>query len=165
VSNFQVHQLRQLLDETSVVPTVNQIELHPYVTQETLRSFDTDDPVIRGLAQGYGRTSSQVVLRWHIQLGNIVFPKSISASRMRENFEIFDFGLSDRDMASISALNREERTGPDPDVFNWIPGRRRAGDLHCADDPGHIGTVIRLELAQQLRDSGLEWTPGRATGS
>jgi 2,5-diketo-D-gluconate reductase A len=144
VSNFQVHHLRQLLDETSVVPTVNQIELHPYLTQETQRSFDTDhgiateawsplakgrvlgDPVIRGLAQGYGRTSSQVVLRWHIQLGNIVFPKSISASRMRENFEIFDFGLSDRDMASISALNREERTGPDPDVFNWIPGRRRA---------------------------------------
>jgi 2,5-diketo-D-gluconate reductase A len=144
VSNFQIHHLQRLHDETSVVPAVNQIELHPYLTQQALRSFNADhgiateawsplakgralnDPAITALAEIYGKTASQVVLRWHIQLGNIVFPKSIAASRMRENFQIFDFKLSDSDVALISALNRDERTGPDPDVFDWIPGRRRA---------------------------------------
>jgi 2,5-diketo-D-gluconate reductase A len=139
VSNFQPHHLRRLHEETTVIPAVNQIEVHPYLTQEELRAFDSQheiateawspiaqggvlgDPVIVELARTYGRTPAQVVLRWHIQLGNIVFPKSTTRSRVQENFEIFDFELSDADMALISALNKDERTGPNPDEFNYIP--------------------------------------------
>jgi 2,5-diketo-D-gluconate reductase A len=139
VSNFQAHHLRRLHEETTVIPAVNQIELHPYLTQEDLRAFDAEheiatqawspiakggvlnDPVITDLARTYDRSPAQVVLRWHIQLGNIVFPKSTTPNRVQENFEIFDFELSDADMALISALNRDERTGPNPDEFNRIP--------------------------------------------
>ena len=84
-----------------------------------------DDPVIGEIAGRVGRTAAQVVLRWHIQLGNIVFPKSLKPARMAENFDIFDFELAPDDMALISALNRDERTGPNPDEFNWIPGTPR----------------------------------------
>jgi 2,5-diketo-D-gluconate reductase A len=139
VSNFQAHHLRRLHEETTVIPAVNQIEVHPYLTQDDLRAFDAEhgiateawspiaqggvlgDPVIGELAQTYRKTPAQVVLRWHIQLGNIVFPKSTTASRVRENFEIFDFELSDTDLALVSALNKDERTGPDPDENNFVP--------------------------------------------
>jgi 2,5-diketo-D-gluconate reductase A len=139
VSNFQIAHLRRLFDETEIVPAVNQIEAHPYLTQESLLAFDAehgivteawsplaqgavlDDPVIVEVAKAYGKTPAQVVLRWHIQLGNIVFPKSVTPARVRENFEIFDFVLSSSDVDRISALNRNQRTGPDPDVFDWIP--------------------------------------------
>jgi 2,5-diketo-D-gluconate reductase A len=139
VSNFQSHHLERLLSETDTPPAVNQIELHPYLTQEGLRGFGSehgiateawspiaqgmvlDDPVIVSVGRKVARTPAQVVLRWHIQRGDIVFPKSVTPSRMRENFDIFDFELDRDDMAAITALNRDERTGPDPDVFDYVP--------------------------------------------
>ena len=139
VSNFHDDHLRRLLDETELVPAVNQIEAHPYLTQEPLRAFNAshgikteawsplargrvlDDPTIKDVVDRTGRTAAQVVLRWHIQLGNIVFPKSVRLDRIEENFNIFDFELSGEDMAAISKLDRGERTGPDPDTFNYVP--------------------------------------------
>jgi 2,5-diketo-D-gluconate reductase A len=139
VSNFHPHHLDRLRDESDVVPAVNQIEIHPYLTQDPLRKYDTDhgiateawspiaqglvldDPVIAGVAEAVARTPAQVVLRWHIQRGDIVFPKSVTASRVRENFEIFDFDLGDDAMEAITGLNRDERTGPDPDTFDYVP--------------------------------------------
>ena len=139
VSNFQPDHIRRLLDQTDTVPAVNQIEIHPYLTQDDVRGFDFDndianeawspiaqgavlgDPVIRKIADRVGRTTAQVTLRWHIQRGDIVFPKSVTHSRVVENFNLFDFELTDADLAAISALNRNQRTGPNPDEFNWIP--------------------------------------------
>ncbi|MCB0914149.1 MAG: aldo/keto reductase [Actinobacteria bacterium] len=139
VSNFHQEHLRRLADECEVVPAVNQIEVHPYLTQDALRAFDAeagiateawsplargrvlDDPVVVQVADAVARTPSQVVLRWAIQRGDIVFPKSSDPGRMAENFDLFDFDLSEQQMAAISALNRDERTGPNPDEFNWIP--------------------------------------------
>jgi 2,5-diketo-D-gluconate reductase A len=139
VSNFQPSHLRNLFAATEVRPAVNQIEVHPFLTQDEVRAFDADheivteawapiakgavndDPVIKEIAAGLGRTSAQVTLRWHVQRGDVVFPKSVTRSRVEENFAIFDFELDDAAMAAISALNRNERTGPDPDEFNWIP--------------------------------------------
>ena len=139
VSNFHADHLRRLLDETELLPAVNQIEAHPYLTQEPLRAFNAshgikteawsplargrvlDDPTIKDVVDRTGRTAAQVVLRWHIQLGNIVFPKSVRLDRIEENFNIFDFELSGEDMAAISKLDRGERTGPDPDTFNYVP--------------------------------------------
>jgi 2,5-diketo-D-gluconate reductase A len=139
VSNFQPHHLDRLRDETDVVPSVNQIEIHPYLTQDPLRKYDADhgiateawspiaqglvldDPVITSVAEAAARTPAQVVLRWHIQRGDIVFPKSVTASRVRENFEIFDFELGDDAMEAITGVNRDERTGPDPDTFDYVP--------------------------------------------
>jgi 2,5-diketo-D-gluconate reductase A len=139
VSNFQAHHLRKLHSETDVPPAVNQIEVHPYLTQDELRAFDAEhgiateawspiaqggvlnDPTITGIADAHGKSAAQVVLRWHVQLGNIVFPKSVTPERMQENFEIFDFELSEADLGMISALNRDERIGPDPDVFDYVP--------------------------------------------
>jgi 2,5-diketo-D-gluconate reductase A len=133
VSNFQVAHLQRLIDGASVVPAVNQIELHPYLTQNELRDFDRahgiateawspiargkvlDDPVIAALAAAIGRTPAQVVLRWQLQRGEIIFPKSTSRSRIEENFALFDFELSDEQVAAITALNRDERIGPNPD--------------------------------------------------
>ncbi len=138
VSNFHADHLRRLLDETELVPAVNQIEAHPYLTQEPLRAFNAshgikteawspiargrvlDDPTIKDVVHRTGRTAAQVVLRWHIQLGDIVFPKSVRPDRIEENFNIFDFELSGEDMAAISKLDRGERTGPDPDTFNYV---------------------------------------------
>jgi 2,5-diketo-D-gluconate reductase A len=140
VSNFQVHHLRTLLGSADVRPAVNQIEVHPFLTQDELRAFDADheivteawapiargkvadDPVIGRIAEQLGRTPAQVALRWHIQRGDVVFPKSVKRGRMEENFAIFDFELDDSAMAAISALDRGERTGPNPDEFNHIPG-------------------------------------------
>jgi 2,5-diketo-D-gluconate reductase A len=140
VSNFQIPHLERVMAETEVVPAVNQIEAHPYLTQEGLLEFDARheiatqawsplarggvllaDPVIEAVARDNARTPAQVVLRWHVQRGSIVFPKSNSPRRMEENFEIFDFALSEEDMNRISALDRHERTGPDPDTYNVIP--------------------------------------------
>ena len=139
VSNFQPHHLRRLLDETDTVPAVNQIEVHPYLTQDGVRAFNTehgiateawspiaqgkvlDDQTITRIAQRLGRTPAQVTLRWHLQRGDIVFPKSVTRSRVEENFDVFGFELTDQDLAAISALDRHDRTGPDPDKFNYIP--------------------------------------------
>jgi 2,5-diketo-D-gluconate reductase A len=140
VSNFQAHHLRRLFSETQVRPAVNQIEVHPYLTQEELRAFDADheivteawspiaqgkvlgDPAIVAIAERLDRTPAQVVLRWHVQRGDVVFPKSVSRQRMQENYELFDFELGTDDMATLAGLDRGERTGPDPDTFNYIPG-------------------------------------------
>lgn len=139
VSNFQPDHIRRLLDETDLIPAVNQIEVHPYLTQDDVRGYNFDngiiseawsplakgnvltDPVIEGIATRIGKTPAQVTLRWHVQLGSVVIPKSVTKSRVEENFAIFDFELTDDDMAAISALNRNERTGPDPDTNNRIP--------------------------------------------
>ena len=139
VSNFNAHHLRKLFGETEIRPAVNQIEIHPYLTQDDLRAFDADheiateawspiaqgkvldDPTILRVAERHGKTASQVTLRWHIQRGDIVFPKSVTRSRVEENFAIFDFELTEDDMREITMLNRDERTGPDPDTFNYIP--------------------------------------------
>jgi 2,5-diketo-D-gluconate reductase A len=140
VSNFQPAHLRDLFAASEVRPAVNQIEVHPFLTQDELRAFDADhsivteawapiargkvngDPVIAGIAEQLGRTPAQVALRWHVQRGDVVFPKSVTRSRVEENFDIFDFELDESAMTAISALNRDERTGPNPDEFNYIPG-------------------------------------------
>ena len=139
VSNFQTHHLNRLAAECTVVPAVNQIEVHPYLTNETVRAYGADhgiateawspiaqggvldDPTIVTIAERVDRTPAQVTLRWHVQRGDIVFPKSVTESRVRENFALFDFELTDADLAAISALNRDERTGPDPDSFDRVP--------------------------------------------
>ncbi|GAA4633465.1 aldo/keto reductase [Actinoallomurus vinaceus] len=137
VSNFQIPHLRRLIEETDVVPAVNQIELHPYLQQEELRAFHAEhgiateawsplaqggtllkDDAVTRLAAEHGRTPAQIVLRWHVQIGNVVIPKSVTPSRIRENIEVFDFELSDDDLAAIARLDRGERTGPDPDTFS-----------------------------------------------
>jgi 2,5-diketo-D-gluconate reductase A len=135
VSNFQQDHLDTLAKESDTTPAVNQIELHPYLQQPELRDYHRahgiateawspiaqgdvlDDPVLTGLAEKYGKTPAQVVLRWHIQLGTIVFPKSTTPARVRENIDIFDFELADDDMSAIARLDRNQRTGPDPDTF------------------------------------------------
>jgi 2,5-diketo-D-gluconate reductase A len=141
VSNFLVEHLRRLAATTDVMPAVNQIELHPYLLNEQVRAYDEahsianqawspiaqgnvlDDPVITAIAERLGKSPAQVVLRWHIQRGNIVFPKSTTPARIKENFELFDFQLDADDIAKITALDKGEagRTGPHPDTFAHIP--------------------------------------------
>ncbi|WP_151772087.1 aldo/keto reductase [Streptomyces abyssomicinicus] len=136
VSNFQPAHLRRLLDHSSLVPAVNQIELHPAFQQTELRELHAelgiateawsplargvvlDDEAITTLAERHGKSPSQIVLRWHLQLGNIVIPKSVTPSRIAENIDVFDFALTDEEMASLASLDRGLRTGPDPDTFN-----------------------------------------------
>jgi diketogulonate reductase-like aldo/keto reductase len=136
VSNFQPPHLRRLFDEVGVVPSVNQIELHPYLQQAALRAFDEehgivteawsplaqglvlDDPALVAIAAAHGKTTAQVVLRWHVQLGNVVFPKSVTPERIAENLDIFDFELSAAELESIAGLERGERTGFDPDTMD-----------------------------------------------
>lgn len=136
VSNFQPRHLRRLLEAGTVVPAVNQIEVHPYLTQDDVRAFDAehgiateawspiaqgkvlDDPTITRVAERVGKSPAQVTLRWHLQRGDIVFPKSVTRERIKENLDLFDFELDEGDIGEISALNRNERTGPDPDRFN-----------------------------------------------
>ena len=138
VSNFQAHHLRRLHGESEIIPAVDQIEVNPYLNQDELRGFCAEhqiaveawsplgrgrvlgDPVITAIARRAGKTPAQVVLRWHLQRGDIIFPKSITADRIRENIDIFDFGLSAAEVEAISALNRDERTGPDPDTFDSL---------------------------------------------
>jgi len=142
VSNFQPDHLRRLLDETDVVPAVNQIELHPDLQQEQLRRFHAEHgvvteawsplgqglalrhPVVAELAHRHGRTPAQVVLRWHVQLGNVAIPKSTTPSRIRENIGLFDFDLAEADMAALATLESGTRLGPDPDERET---RRRPG--------------------------------------
>jgi 2,5-diketo-D-gluconate reductase A len=141
VSNFQVDQLRRLEAECDVVPAINQIELHPYLLNEEVRAYGEergirteawspiaqgavlDDPVIAEIARAHDRTPAQVVLRWHVQRGAIVFPKSTNPDRMRENFALFDFELSGEEVERISGLDRGEegRTGAHPDTFDYVP--------------------------------------------
>jgi 2,5-diketo-D-gluconate reductase A len=141
VSNFQVEHLERLGAAGAAVPAVNQIELHPYLANAAVAAYGADhdiateawspiaqgkvlgDPAITAIADRLGRSPAQVVLRWHIERGNIVFPKSATAARIRENFELFDFRLDAEEVATIDALDRGEagRTGPNPDVFAYIP--------------------------------------------
>jgi 2,5-diketo-D-gluconate reductase A len=141
VSNFQPHHLDKIVSETGVVPVLNQVEVHPFFGNEAVRAACArhgvaveawapiargrvaDDDTITGIADRLGRTPAQVALRWHIQRGDIVFPKTGTPERMRENFDIFDFELSDDDMSRITALDRGEdgRSGPNPDTFDMIP--------------------------------------------
>ena len=140
VSKFNPHHLQRLFDQTEIRPAVNQIEVHPYLAQDDVRAFNAeheivteawspiaqgkvlDDPVVLRVAERYSRTPAQVVLRWHVQRGDVVFPKSVNRERMQQNFELFDFDLDGDAMGDLSALDRGERTGPDPDTFNYIPG-------------------------------------------
>jgi 2,5-diketo-D-gluconate reductase A len=139
VSNFKPHHLRRLFSDSEVTPVVNQIEVHPYLSQDDVRAFNADheivteawapiakgkvadDATINRIAEKHGRTAAQVTLRWHLQRGDVVFPKSVTRSRVEENFDVFDFELDGTDMGDISGLDRGERTGPDPDSFNYIP--------------------------------------------
>jgi diketogulonate reductase-like aldo/keto reductase len=139
LSNFQPAHLRRVLDEGSVVPAVNQIELHPDLAQAELRALHAehgiateawsplgqgkgllDDPVIAGIAGKHGKSSAQVVLRWHLQLGNVVIPKSVTPSRIRENIDVFGFELDGDDLAALAGLDNGTRLGPDPDTFDWV---------------------------------------------
>ncbi|MEV8452447.1 aldo/keto reductase [Streptomyces sp. NPDC052095] len=136
VSNFQPAHLQRLLDTSDLVPAVNQVELHPGLQQAEPRAFHAkhgiateawsplaqgavlNDPEITAIADRTGRSPAQVVLRWHLQLGNIVIPKSVTPARIRQNLDVFGFTLTDDDMAAIAATDRGLRTGPDPDEFN-----------------------------------------------
>ncbi|HEY1179521.1 MAG TPA: aldo/keto reductase [Phytomonospora sp.] len=135
VSNFQIRHLERLAEETATVPAVNQIELHPYLTQVALRGHNAvhgiatqawspldkarglmSDATLKGLAERYERSIAQIVLRWHVQSGIAVIPKTSTPSRLAENIDLFDFALAEDDMALIDALNADLRHGPDPDV-------------------------------------------------
>lgn len=133
VSNFHIHHLQRLIDETGVVPALNQVELHPWLPQREVRAFGEvhgivteawsplargrviGDPVLDGLAAKHGVTPAQIVIRWHVQQGIVVIPKSVSIARIRENADVFGFSLDESDMAVIAAMESGERTGMDPD--------------------------------------------------
>ena len=139
VSNFQPAHLERLFAETDTKPTVNQVEVHPYFDNTEVRAFDAehgiateawspigqgdvlDDPVLNEIGDAVGKSAAQVALRWHIQRGDIVFPKSSNADRIRENIDIFDFELDDEAMTRIDGLDRDARRGPNPDEFDMIP--------------------------------------------
>ena len=139
VCNFQPEHLQRLLDETGELPAINQIELHPRLQQDKLRTFHArhgilteawsplasggdvlQDGTIARIASAHQRTPAQVILRWHLQLGNVVIPKSVTPSRIVQNFDLFGFELSGEDMAAIGGLDRGERTGPDPETFHGV---------------------------------------------
>ncbi len=144
VSNFMPHHLRSLLDQTDVIPALNQVELHPYFTQPDVQRADAehgildqawspiggitfypgfgdervsvlDDPTIRVIGDAHGKTAAQVMLRWHLQQGRNAIPKSTNPGRIAENFDVFDFALSDEELGSLDALDTGKRNGPDPD--------------------------------------------------
>ena len=136
VSNFNLEHLERLGHETETLPAVNQVELHPYLAQRELRAYQRehgiateawspigqggdvlDDPAIRAIAESHDRSPAQAIIRWHLQSGNIVIPKSVTPDRIAENFRAFDFELSDAEMAQIDGLDRGERLGPDPATF------------------------------------------------
>jgi 2,5-diketo-D-gluconate reductase A len=135
VSNFNQPHLERIIAETGVTPAINQVELHPYLQQPGLRREHADlgvvteawsplaqgavldDPVIVEIADRHGKTAGQVVIRWHLEIGNVVIPKSVTPERIEQNFDVFDFALSEEEIAAIDSLDRGERTGPDPDVF------------------------------------------------
>ena len=144
VSNFMPHHLRSLLDQSDVIPALNQVELHPYFTQPDVQRADAehgildqawspiggitfypgwgdervsvmDDPTIGSIAEAHGRTPAQVMLRWHVQQGRNAIPKSTNPGRIAENFAVFDFALTDDELARLDALDTGRRNGPDPD--------------------------------------------------
>jgi 2,5-diketo-D-gluconate reductase A len=135
VSNFQPEHLERLVSETGVTPAINQVELHPYFQQAGLRhehdeldvvteawsplgqGLELEDPVIAEIAAAHSKTPAQAIIRWHVQLGNVVIPKSVTPERIVENFDVFDFQLSDAQMDAIRALDAGRRIGPDPDTF------------------------------------------------
>jgi 2,5-diketo-D-gluconate reductase A len=135
VSNFEPEHLERVIAETGVTPAINQVELHPHFQQVGLRreherlgilteawsplgqGLELADPTIVEIASEHGKTPAQTIIRWHLQLGNVVIPKSVTASRIRENFEVFDFALSDEQMAAIEARDAGTRIGPDPNTF------------------------------------------------
>ena len=141
VSNFEPEHLQRIIDETGMVPVINQIEVHPYLTNDRARAASLahgiaveawspiaqgavlGDEVINEIASAHDKTPSQVTLRWHVERGDIVFPKSMREERMRENFELFDFSLSEEEVERISALDKGEdgRTGDHPNVHEWMP--------------------------------------------
>jgi 2,5-diketo-D-gluconate reductase A len=141
VSNFQIAHLERLARESDTTPAVNQIEAHPYFANAAVRAYNEehgitteawaplargrvlDEHVVTRIANAVGRSPAQVVLRWHIQRGDVVFPKSVTPQRIKENFALFDFTLSDADIDALSALDRGEagRIGPNPDRFDFIP--------------------------------------------
>jgi len=135
VSNFRVVDLERLAAEAETQPTINQIELHPLLQQDELRAWHAEhgiateawsplaqgevlaDDTLVGIAGRHGRTVAQVILRWHLQLGNVVIPKSVTPARVRENLDLFDFELAEDDLAAIARLDAGHRTGPDPASF------------------------------------------------
>src|SRR5215213_3219208 len=135
VSNFRIEDLERLGRETDTVPTVNQVELHPRFHQVELRAWHAehgvateawsplgqgallDEPAVVEVAERHGRTPAQAILRWHLQLGNVVIPKSVTPERIRENIEIFDFELAEEDMAALAGMDTGRRFGPDPATF------------------------------------------------
>jgi 2,5-diketo-D-gluconate reductase A len=135
VSNFEPDHLERLIAETGVTPSINQVELHPYFQQVGLRreherlgilteawsplgqGLELEDPVIVEIAEAHGKTPAQAIIRWHLQLGNVVIPKSVTPERIKENFDVFGFDLSDEQMEAISALDAGTRIGPDPNTF------------------------------------------------
>ncbi|CQD11677.1 2,5-diketo-D-gluconate reductase A [Mycolicibacterium conceptionense] len=137
MSNFEPEHLNVLIDSTGIVPAVNQIELHPLLPQHELREVHArlgiateawsplgqgsllTDPVITQIAERHGKTPAQVLIRWHIHLGNIVIPKSVNPERIVSNFDVFDFDLDETDMAAIATLETDTRLGPDPRTFNF----------------------------------------------
>lgn len=136
VSNFKVHHLEDLLQDSEIVPAVNQVEFHPLLIQQELRTFckdhkiqleawsplmqgNLDLPLLSELAGKYGKTPAQIILRWDLQHGVVTIPKSIRESRIRENIDVFDFTLSDEDMARLDGLNQDRRFGPDPDTIEF----------------------------------------------
>ncbi len=165
VSNFQIAHLQRLLDETQVVPAVNQVELHPGLQQKPLRRFHATHgivteawsplgqghalahPVIAELAARHNRTPAQVVLRWHLQLGNVVIPKSTTPSRIRENLAVFDFELTAAELAAISALDTGTRLGPDPDGLDTRPR------------PGFSSSAGGVDLAETVISGDALHTP------
>ena len=137
VSNFHIPHLQRLIDETGTAPAVNQVELHPNLTQAPLRAFHAQhgivteawsplarggdvltDPRIGAIATAHGKTRAQVILRWHLQVGTVVIPKSVTPSRIAENLDVFGFTLTDDEVATIESLNADTRIGPDPDRFD-----------------------------------------------
>lgn len=154
VSNFSIGQLAQIIDATGVTPAVNQVELHPYFQQAELRQWHAargiateawgplgqgnrhaatvlDDPVLQRIGRTYGKSVGQVVIRWHLQIGTIVIPKSANPSRIRQNYDVFDFELNEQDMDAIATLDRGARNGPDPDTFDFPSAYR--GRAHERD--------------------------------
>lgn len=137
VSNFQKHHLQDIMQQCDQKPVVNQIELHPYLQQEELRSFCKEydiaveawspiargrilsEPVLVALAEKYRKSVAQIILRWHLQNDIIIIPKSVTPVRIKENAQIFDFELTNEDMEKINSLNKNERFGPDPDHFDF----------------------------------------------
>ena len=135
VSNFQPTHLRRVIDETGVTPSLNQVELHPRLQQAGLRREHQelgiateawsplaqgdvlDDPAVTRIAEAHGKTPGQAVIRWHLELGNVVIPKSVTPERIEQNFDVFDFALDEAEMARIEELDAGERIGPDPDTF------------------------------------------------